>query len=169
MMTGKNQVSLLFARLWARGKAKSSRSAFFHWYRLVGDTLSGGPVSSPPNTRYRFNVGRLPGEKGVDYPRILRTAELSRLMYLSRAWHKRRGKFAATTSQFLATDGTIFPRDFRDNWKSLEHNRQLDHRDTTCCILSFCCPFVLSLNFYCFVTMHGGLSSLNNSPSVNNL
>jgi len=38
-----------------------------------GDTLSGGPMSSPSNTRYRFSVGRLPA--GRERSRLAKDTE----------------------------------------------------------------------------------------------
>lgn len=80
-----------------------------------GDTLSDGPVSSPSDTRYRFNVGRLPA--GRERSRLAKDTENGgslTAMYLLCAWREREGN-SRRTSRSFATDKTILPRSFRDN------------------------------------------------------
>lgn len=149
MMTGKNQVSLLSARLHARGEAKSFRGAFL-LISTCGDTLSGGPVSSLSNTRYRFSVGRLPA--GRERSRLAKDTKNGGNLTVNVSF-ARVDEESLRISQSLATDAFL-PRDFRNNWKSFEHNCQLDLPVT----LRFFALhlFALSLNFYYFITMHGG-------------
>lgn len=150
--------SPLRSRLRARGEAKSFRGAFL-LISTCGDTLSGGPVSSLSNTRYRFSVGRLPARR--ERSRLAKDTRNGGNLTVNVSF-ARVDEESLRISQSLATDGVIQPpRDFYDNWKIFW--AQLSTRSWTYLLYFFVVRLIskLLLFYTAIYRLH--------TPAVNNL